>query len=110
MARPPFFKGYPLDKKFDDLLAAAELCLSSGHTTPSLVLIYSGIDVAAWVWCVNTAGPVKQRFVHWVDRYTKPKETLRCSALEVYSARCATVHNFGSESEITRKGAARNFI
>jgi hypothetical protein len=110
LAKPPFIKGYPLDKKFEDLLAAAELCFKSGHTTPGLVLTYSGMDVAAWVWCLNPVGPVKQRFVQWVDRYMKPRETLQCSALELYSARCATVHNFGSESDITRKGAARNFI
>jgi hypothetical protein len=110
MAKPQNLKGLPLDQKFDDLFAAAALCFKNGHTTPGLVLIYSGMDVAAWIWCVNPAGPVKQRFVHWVDRYMKPKETLRCSALELYSARCATVHNFGSESEMTRKGEARNFL
>jgi hypothetical protein len=108
--KPPFIRGIPLEKKFSDLLAAVELCLHSGHTTPGLVLLYSGIDVASWVWSPNETAPVKQRFVKWVERYMRSSQTLGCKPLELYSARCAVVHNFGAESELTRKGSARKII
>lgn len=103
-------RGYTLEKKFADLLGAVELCFHARHTTPGLVLLYSGMDVASWVWSPNPAAKVKQRFVQWVDRYMKPRKSLGCTALELYSARCAVIHNFSSESDLTRKGSARQVL
>jgi hypothetical protein len=93
-------------KNFLPLLQAVELCIPNRLFTPALVLTYSGIDAAAWV---NTNKPSTDRtgFKEWVDRYLLPAEPLPCSADDLYSARCALLHNLSSDSDMTKLGKAR---
>ncbi len=96
-----------LKQKFDELLTVAESCVRDKVTTPALVLIYSGIDVAGWLYAGDPRASPKARFTKWVTRYLLPAEALPVSALELYGARCGLLHNFGSESDLSRRGKVR---
>jgi hypothetical protein len=93
-------------KNFLPLLEAVELCVPNRLFTPALVLTYCGIDSAAWV---NGDKPTVDRndFMKWVRDYLLPAKSLRCSAEDLYSARCGLLHNLSSDSGMTRSGAAQ---
>jgi len=96
-----------LKQTFDELLIVAESCVREKVTTPALVLVYSGIDVAGWLYVGDPTAPPRTRFTKWVTRYLLPAGNLGVSALELFGARCGLLHNFGSESDLSRQGKVR---
>jgi hypothetical protein len=93
-------------KNFLPVLEAVEICFSKWLGVPALVLTYSGIDAAAWV---NSDRPSVDRtaFKDFVSRYLLAAKALPCSPDDLYSARCALLHNLASESDMSKRGAAR---
>jgi len=73
---------------------------------PCLVLLYSGIDVAASLEPSAGSG-VGERFEKWVDRYMLKANSLPCTARELYAARCAVVHTYTPDSNLSKAGKAR---
>ena len=73
---------------------------------PCLVLLYSGIDAAASQEPAAGKG-VGERFEKWVDRYMLKGKPLPCTARELYAARCAVVHTFTPDSDLSKAGKAR---
>ncbi len=100
---PPAFVSETVEEKFGQLLVIAEKCVRERATTPALILIYSAIDVAGWLSAVSPSATPKSRFTGWVTRYLLPFSNLDCSAIELYAARCGIVHNFSSESDLSRQ-------
>ena len=92
-------------------LAAIDLCLSNHLRMPALVLIYSGIDILASL-ARPPANPDTSRsdFINWCNSYLVPSGFNECSPIELYSARCAVIHTYSSESSLSRKGVARAVI
>jgi hypothetical protein len=99
---PPTFIGETIEQKFAQLLMVAEFCVQVRATTPALILIYSAIDVAAWL-----SG---QQFTAWVSKYLLPGSNLDCTPRELYGARNGIVHNFSSESDASREGKLRQIV
>ena len=86
----------------------AELCIHAKLISPALVLVYSGIDAAGGLYASDPAAPVGARFIDWVTRYLLPATPkLEASAQDLYGARCGLLHNFSSESNLSRRGGAR---
>ncbi len=52
----------------------------------------------------NVKGP---DFVKWVDEFLLPNSGLRCTATELYGARCGLVHTHIAESNVSRKSEGR---
>jgi hypothetical protein len=100
--QPPAFVGETLEQKFAQLLMVAEFCVQVRATTPALILIYSAIDVAAWL--------CGQQFTAWVSKYLLPGSNLDCTPRELYGARNGIVHNFSSESDASREGKLRQVV
>jgi hypothetical protein len=100
---PPVFTTETLEQKFAQLLMVTEFCLQARVITPILVLIYSAIDVAGWLYALNSTASPKARFTNWVNRYLLPARDLGCSAVELYGARCGLVHNFSAASDLSRQ-------
>jgi hypothetical protein len=89
-----------------DLIESIEDCFAKQRKLPCLTLLYAGIDVIATIEC----GPGKGTgadFVRWVDQYMLNTRELQCSAMDLYGARCGTLHTFISDSNLSRKGKAR---
>ena len=72
---------------------------------PCLVLLYSGIEVAASLE-PSAGNNVRDRFEKWVDRYMLNGRSLPCTAMELHAARCAVVHTFTPDSNLSKTGKA----
>lgn len=90
-----------------ELLVAMDTCLEKRLVLPALLLLYSSIDIMSWLDCPNTKDKVEHRFVKWADKYMEPKTNLGCSAIDLYGARCALLHTYTSESDLSSKLKAK---
>src|ERR1700724_1775650 len=95
-----------LEKHMIDLQDAIEESYAKARYIPCLVLLYSGIDVAASLE-PNLGHGVGDRFKKWVDRYMLKSSSLKCTATDLFAARCAVVHTFTPESDLSKGGKAR---
>jgi hypothetical protein len=95
-----------LERHLNDLFAAIVYCYENELLMPCLVLLYSGIDVAASLEPSAGKG-VGERFEKWVERYMLKGRSLPCTARELYAARCAVVHTFTPNSNLSKTGKAR---
>lgn len=77
---------------------------------PALVLIYAGIDIVAWLASRDAAAKSKERFTWWVDHYLLPVKSLRCSSLDLYAGRCAIVHTFTADSDLSDTARAKKIV
>jgi hypothetical protein len=95
-----------LERHLNDLFAAIVHCYQNELLMPCLVLLYSGIDAAASLEPSAGKG-MGERFEKWVDRYMLKGKSLPCTARELYAARCAVVHTFTPDSDLSKAGKAR---
>lgn len=93
-----------------ELGAGVEACLERKLITPGLVLLYSAIDITSWLGSDEPNAPVRERFVAWVEQYLLRGKALKCTALELYSARCGLVHTLTAESTLVVEGKARRIV
>lgn len=96
-----------MKKRFDNLLKAAEICDREGLDMPALILLYSLIDSLAWVVYEEELSKVGERFEKFCDEFVLPGSGLPCSAKELYSARCSSLHLLGWESNLTKHKGVR---
>ena len=65
----------------------------------ALVMVFVGIDTMAWLSLPLGERSVRRlSFCHWVDTYLKTDSTqpYQYIGIDVYAARCAMLHNYGS--------------
>jgi len=97
-----------IEKHFDELEAAIQLTLNAKKHLPTLILIYSSIDILAWLnRPVTHPDVIRSDFIFWVDKYLLPGSNLNCSSLDLYAARCGIVHSYTAESKLSREGKAK---
>lgn len=93
------------------MLRAIEVCLSEQCLVSAITLIFATIDaLAALTRPLDHARTTRTVFLDWVDRYLKPQKQLKCNALDLYSARCAVLHTYSTESDLTRQGKANAIV
>ena len=74
----------------------------------AVLLTYAGMDAMAFVSMPPAQAEVKSSdFIAWADRYMRFPCGERISGEELYAARCATLHTYGTESRMTRSGSVR---
>ena len=102
-------KGDPVyNAIYAGIIRGIKLTLANECYQSAVILIYSGIDIMAALTrpaCKDKA--TRKDFKDWVDRYVNLRSPLAVSAEELYSARCATLHTLGVESDLTRSGTSR---
>jgi len=97
-----------IDKYMEQNLYAVVYCLQNMYASPSLILLYSIIDIMASLNRAQQHEYVdKDDFISWVDQYLLPGSALDCSAIDLYSARCAILHSMSAESSMSVRGKAR---
>jgi hypothetical protein len=97
-----------IEMHFDELEAAIQLTLNAKKHLPTLILIYSSIDILAWLnRPVTHPDVVTSDFISWVDKYLLPRSNLNCSSLDLYAARCGIVHSYSAESKLSREGKVK---
>lgn len=83
-----------------NLIDQIKTCESVGATSAALAMSYICLDTMAFLSLPGdreTQG--RTDFVEWVDTYLKahPEQPYQYQGLDVYGARCAMLHAFGSE-------------
>jgi len=97
-----------LRQNIGQLLASISFLLDGKFIGPALVVIYSTIDVLAWLdRPVSKADSDRSDFVQWVDRYLLPGHDFNVDAIDLYAARCSILHSYTSISSLSRNRQAR---
>ena len=90
-----------------ELVSSIDICRKDRKLTPSLILLYSTIDIMAWLDRDENHNDVRRSdFIKWVETYLLPNYLFSCTALDLYAARCAIIHSYSSESSLSRNGEA----
>jgi len=93
------------EKRLIALLYASEVCFSEKLLEPSLILLYSAIDIFGSLETENGIASRKS-FEDWVIRYLDLVK-LQCTASDIYGARCGLIHTLRPDSGYSTKGNAR---
>lgn len=96
-----------MKERFEEILKAAAICDQEGLDMPVLVLLYSLVDALAWTVYGEQIGKVSVRFETFCNEFLLPTSGLACTAKELYSARCASLHLLGWESDLTKNKGVR---
>jgi hypothetical protein len=73
-----------------------------------LVVIYSSIDSMGLLDAPPTQlSASKESFTNWVKKYILPNGSFDFNELDLYAARCSVLHAFTSESDLSKKGKAK---
>jgi hypothetical protein len=76
--------------------------------TATVVLVYSGMDTMAWLGMPAEQEQVTRRdFIDWTTRYVRFRCQEQLTGEDLYGARCGMVHQYGAESDISRRGRCR---
>ena len=110
MPKFPSVRSTPIDVKFKQIMAAAELCISANLNTAALILLYSAIDAASWLCAEDPDGQVQDHFVPWVEKYLLSTGRFECTALDLWGARCGIVHTLSPSSRLSRKERVREIL
>jgi hypothetical protein len=95
-----------LFKNYYQLIHAAEECIKGRMTLPALILIYVAIDSVSWT--ASEDPEVATRFKKWVNTWMLKNGKLKCTAEELYAARCGVIHTLTPNSSLSeRKGVKR---
>jgi hypothetical protein len=82
------------------LVAQVKRCEEVGATAAAVAIAYIAIDTMAFLGLpADRQKQVRNDFVAWVDLYLKGHENqpYQYRGIDVYGARCALLHAFGSE-------------
>ena len=92
----------------DNIKKSIELCLTAKLQIPSLILLYSGIDIIAWLnRPISKEYSSGKNFIRWVDSYLLPYPNIKCRAIDLYAARCAIIHSYSFSSRLSEEGKAK---
>jgi hypothetical protein len=84
-----------------------EMMLAHERTRATMVLVYAGMDAMA-----STTVPLNRRlkrhhFIAWAEKYVRFPGPVQLPGTDLYGARCAVIHLYGSESDWSRQGECR---
>lgn len=94
----------PIDRIGIQTNEAYRILIINGLQLQALVVLFSAIDVMAWISTTNdyvTGGD----FIRWVREYIDLK-LLGCASEDLYSARCAILHTGTAQSKMTDRAEA----
>lgn len=99
---------YALEKNLNNIIKSIELCLNAKLQISSLILLYSGIDIMAWLnRPVSEEFATRDDFIKWIDDYLLPNPNIKCEAIDLYAARCAIIHSYSFSSRLSAEGKAK---
>lgn len=102
-------KAKNLKRQLFFICEAVDLCMSKRLITPSLILLYSGIDILGWLEYGDSLQS-DLSFRNWVDFYMLPLSGSSCNSTDLYGARCGLIHTFSPDSRLSKKKKARKLL
>ena len=92
---------------YNQILGGAEMCFENKYYVPTLMIIYSGIDIMSWLDLPEEKEQTgRTYFKNWVEKYLMPCQNLKCNSEDLYAARCGILHSFSCYSSKTRNNIA----
>jgi hypothetical protein len=88
------------------LINEIKTCEEAGAIASAIAMAYICIDVMALLSLPeNRNTQTRQDFIDWIDTYLKghPEQPYQYRGIDVYGARCAMMHAFGSEADFHAK-------
>ena len=70
-----------------------------------MILLYLTIEIASWHAGDDPSS--RKRFTDWVSKYVLSGSSLKCTAIDLYAARCGLVHAYSPVSDLAVAGKAR---
>ncbi len=96
------------EKNISELINTIDSVFSSKAYLPSLILIYSAIDIMAWLnRNKNHQYSDGSDFKAWVSTYLLPDSNLKCSSIDLWAARCSIVHTYTAVSRLSDTDKAK---
>jgi hypothetical protein len=80
------------------------------HTIAPLILSFSIVEASARLAAPEELETTKSRFIWWVDEFLKNKDGLPYSSIDLYGARCGLFHEYGAESDMSRRAECRVIV
>src|ERR1700730_11609505 len=97
-----------LKSDIGQLTETATHCFKDGRILSGLVLLYATIDIVASLdRPVSKENADRKDFMSWVDAYVLRGSSLRCTATDLYAARCGMLHTYTPESRLSRERNAK---
>src|ERR1700752_4856335 len=85
-----------------------EVTLENGCERASIILIYAAMDTMAYLDMPAGKTDVDRTdFVRWAECYIRFPCREQLTGWDLYGARCATLHQYGAESKLSREGQCR---
>ncbi|CAG1065988.1 hypothetical protein BAC1_01585 [uncultured bacterium] len=97
----------------DSILKDIIDCLKNDKLTVAMMLTYCAMDAMAFLALPKGQDFVeKKNFMAWIRRYMKAdaSQPYQYQPIDVYSARCGLIHNYGAESALSKCGKSKIFI
>ena len=74
----------------------------------TLILVYCGMDTMAFLGLPEERNELNSAdFIAWAESYIRFPCNEQLTGPDLYGARCATLHTYGSESRLSRAGKCR---
>ena len=96
-----------LFKNYHQLIQVADECVNKHMILPALILIYTAIDSVGWIASEDPSEGVGTRFKNWVNVWMLKNGKLKCTAEELYAARCGVLHTLTPNSTLSEKKGVR---
>lgn len=96
-----------LKDHYIELMWAEFTAIRQQHHIAPLILAFSIIEASAKLSAPEKIKGSKKRFFWWVNEFLKNKDGAPYPELELYSARCGLFHEYGAESDTSRRGECK---
>lgn len=94
-----------------DTLNATQLLYKNQLFGQMLVIMYSAIDTAGLLNAPpSTKKATGETFQNWVEKYLLKQNNFEFNALDLWAARCAVLHTFTADSDLSNHGKAKKII
>nr|MBP7992082.1 hypothetical protein [Candidatus Magasanikbacteria bacterium] len=84
--------------------------LITKHHIAPLILAFSIIEASAKLSAPEELVGSKKRFMWWASEFLKNKDGTPYPALALYSTRCGLFHEYGAESDISRRDECKVIV
>jgi hypothetical protein len=93
------------------MLRGIEVALEAQCLVSGVALIFAAIDsLAALTRPIGCPRTNRGVFIKWCETYLRPQDSVGCTALDLYAARCGVLHTYSADSDLGQSGEARRLI
>ena len=94
---------------YEDIFETIEDAILKDRIIPSLILFFSAIDSFSALASLKGRSD-RSTFKEWVKKWMIDRSPLPCDEMDIYSARCALLHQQISKSDLTIGGKAKEIL